>query len=207
VSTAATIDDAVVVGVVAVHPERTGDPRTLRWCTARPGRSDDAGGTTDDGSGVGTDAPTPLDPALAALVEAGVLTSAEVGPGQVLTTLAAGHDWPSAAAAVRAAVQAAVARHGSRRSAGSGAAPTDPDAALHRIATQVLRTEVGPYAAGHGGGVELLAVHDGVVDVRMVGACHGCPAAGWTVQARLERHLRDEAPWTVGVRIVDRPAR
>jgi len=141
------------------------------------------------------------------LVEAGVLTSAEVGPGQVLTTLAAGHDWPSAAAAVRAAVQAAVARHGSRRSAGSGAAPTDPDAALHRIATQVLRTEVGPYAAGHGGGVELLAVHDGVVDVRMVGACHGCPAAGWTVQARLERHLRDEAPWTVGVRIVDRPAR
>ena len=43
--------------------------------------------------------------------------------------------------------------------------------------------EVRPYLVAHGGGVELLGVDDGVVHLRLEGACNGCPSSALTLQA------------------------
>jgi Fe-S cluster biogenesis protein NfuA len=48
---------------------------------------------------------------------------------------------------------------------------------------------------GDGGDVELVDVSpDGVVQVRLKGACHGCPMATMTLKSLIERVLKKEVP-------------
>jgi Fe-S cluster biogenesis protein NfuA len=53
---------------------------------------------------------------------------------------------------------------------------------------------VRPYLAAHGGGVELVAVEDGVVRLRLEGACHGCPSSSLTLRAAVEDAVMKAAP-------------
>ena len=59
---------------------------------------------------------------------------------------------------------------------------------------------MGEIAAAHGGSIELVGARDGVVTVRMHGACRGCPAAVLTMRQRLETQLRRRVP---GMRAVE----
>jgi Fe-S cluster biogenesis protein NfuA/nitrite reductase/ring-hydroxylating ferredoxin subunit len=54
--------------------------------------------------------------------------------------------------------------------------------------------EVRPYVHSHGGEVELLSVDDGVVRLRMSGACSGCAASAMTLKRGIETALRDHYP-------------
>ena len=54
--------------------------------------------------------------------------------------------------------------------------------------------QVRPYIHSHGGDVELLSVDDGVVRVRMSGACQGCAASAMTLQRGIEEALRAGYP-------------
>lgn len=53
---------------------------------------------------------------------------------------------------------------------------------------------IRPHLQADGGDVELVDVVDGVVKVRLKGACHGCPMATMTLQMGIERILRKEVP-------------
>lgn len=57
-----------------------------------------------------------------------------------------------------------------------------------------LRAEIAPALELDGGGIEVLAVADGVASVRLSGACAGCPATILTVLTRLEAELRARVP-------------
>lgn len=46
----------------------------------------------------------------------------------------------------------------------------------------------------HGGDVELVSVNDGVVKVRLTGACVGCPMSVMTLKNCVERALKEEVP-------------
>ena len=59
------------------------------------------------------------------------------------------------------------------------------EAALNRIR---------PALQADGGDVELVDVNDGVVQVRLMGACGGCPMATMTLKAGIERVLKEEVP-------------
>jgi Fe-S cluster biogenesis protein NfuA len=162
---------------IAVHPERTADPATLRWYLGRS--------LADH-----PDVLRALDPLLAQ----GVLREATIEPLAVRTTLAAGRSWAVDAAAVRAAVQDAVRAH-RRHVAELGDAGRA--ALVQRLTSEVLTELIGPLALGHGGAVELAGVRPGPVIevcVRLRGACHGCPAAGSTLHGRLEAELRRRLP-------------
>lgn len=54
--------------------------------------------------------------------------------------------------------------------------------------------EVRPYIHSHGGELELLGVEDGVVRLRMSGACHGCAASAMTLRRGIEAALRERYP-------------
>jgi Fe-S cluster biogenesis protein NfuA len=45
-----------------------------------------------------------------------------------------------------------------------------------------------------GGDVQLVDVKEGVVTVRLLGACGGCPMATMTLQQGIERKLKEEVP-------------
>jgi Fe-S cluster biogenesis protein NfuA len=45
-----------------------------------------------------------------------------------------------------------------------------------------------------GGDVELLAIEDGVVKLRLIGACTGCPMSTLTLKSGIERTLKQVIP-------------
>ncbi len=53
---------------------------------------------------------------------------------------------------------------------------------------------VRPYLGSHGGDVELLDVADGVVRLRMLGSCDGCPSSSVTLKLAVEGAIEAAAP-------------
>ena len=63
--------------------------------------------------------------------------------------------------------------------------------------------EIRPTIQMDGGDVELVDITDeGIVQVRMVGACGGCPMSMVTLQAGIERILKRKVPEVTGVEAV-----
>ena len=68
---------------------------------------------------------------------------------------------------------------------------------------KVLSEQVAPRLAMDGGGIELVDLtEDGVVKVRLQGACQGCPGARMTLQMGVARILREAIPEVKGVEAV-----
>lgn len=63
--------------------------------------------------------------------------------------------------------------------------------------------DVRPYIRSHGGEVEVLDAREGVVRVRMAGACAGCTASAITLKEGVERALRDGLPGFLGLEVED----
>jgi len=60
-----------------------------------------------------------------------------------------------------------------------------------QIAVEEALDEIRPYIESHGGGLELLDVDDGIVHVRMSGACNGCAGSAITLRRGVEEILRE----------------
>ena len=54
--------------------------------------------------------------------------------------------------------------------------------------------KIRPSLQADGGDVELVAVKDGVVRLKLTGACGGCPMSQMTLRMGIERTLRQEVP-------------
>jgi Fe-S cluster biogenesis protein NfuA len=54
--------------------------------------------------------------------------------------------------------------------------------------------KVRPMLQRDGGDVELVEIEDGVVKVRLQGACAGCPMSQMTLKNGIERFLKQEIP-------------
>lgn len=64
-------------------------------------------------------------------------------------------------------------------------------------------TKIRPALQADGGDVELVDVaKDGVVKVRLVGACAGCPMSTMTLALGIERELKKQAPGVTRVESV-----
>jgi Fe-S cluster biogenesis protein NfuA len=54
--------------------------------------------------------------------------------------------------------------------------------------------DIRPQLQADGGDVELVSVEEGVVKVRFLGGCAGCPFANMTLQMGIERYLKQKLP-------------
>jgi Fe-S cluster biogenesis protein NfuA len=54
--------------------------------------------------------------------------------------------------------------------------------------------EIRPLLQADGGDIELVGVEEGVVKVRLRGACAGCPGAAMTLKMAVERRLKAKVP-------------
>ena len=59
---------------------------------------------------------------------------------------------------------------------------------------EAVLDKIRPNLMADGGNVELVAVNDGMVEVRLTGACGGCPMATLTLKMGIERMLKQEIP-------------
>lgn len=65
---------------------------------------------------------------------------------------------------------------------------------------------IRPAVQADGGDIEFVALTpppESVVEIRMHGACVGCPSSSVTLQTGIERNLREHLPEIRGVRAVD----
>jgi len=73
-----------------------------------------------------------------------------------------------------------------------------PDGRRGRIAmrerVEKALEELRSFLQQDGGDVELVDVEDGVVKVKLTGACAGCPGAQMTLTMGIERRLKAEVP-------------
>jgi len=79
-----------------------------------------------------------------------------------------------------------------------GSAPSDMDALREQV--EAALDTIRPAIAMDGGNVELLDIEDGVVTLRMMGACGGCPMSTMTLKRGIEQRLREMVP---GIERVD----
>ena len=167
--------------MVPVHPQQVpGRCDLLRWIIP-------AGVLT--GTGPLAEVPAPL----AALLTDGTLAQITLEGEAVVTRLGSGRIWPEEGARVRTALHTAL-DDPSGWISGTRPASQDDDAELFAAAQEVFVGEVGEFARSHGGSIDLVQVRDGIVTVRLGGACHGCPASWFTLHQRLERQLRLRHP-------------
>ncbi|AQL56623.1 NifU family protein [Abyssicoccus albus] len=74
---------------------------------------------------------------------------------------------------------------------------TEQDTMFEQV-EQVLE-KLRPFLLRDGGDCELVAVDDGIVQLRLLGACGTCPSSTITLKAGIERALLEEVPGVVEV--------
>jgi Fe-S cluster biogenesis protein NfuA len=69
-------------------------------------------------------------------------------------------------------------------------------------AVEKALAKIRPMLQRDGGDVELVEVDNGVVKVRLTGACKGCPMSQMTLKNGIERLLKQEVPGLTAVEAV-----
>jgi len=62
--------------------------------------------------------------------------------------------------------------------------------------------EIRPSLQADGGDVELVDVENGIVKVRLTGACGGCPMSQMTLKQGIERRIKEAIPEVLSVEAV-----
>ncbi len=62
--------------------------------------------------------------------------------------------------------------------------------------------DIRPSLQADGGDVELVDVENGIVRVRLTGACSGCPMSQMTLKQGIEAYIRKEIPEILSVEAV-----
>jgi Fe-S cluster biogenesis protein NfuA len=68
---------------------------------------------------------------------------------------------------------------------------------------QAVIDQIRPMLQRDGGDVELVGVDEGVVTVRLQGACKGCPMSQMTLKNGIEKFLKQQIPEVDRVESVD----
>ena len=67
---------------------------------------------------------------------------------------------------------------------------------------EAVIAKIRPMLQNDGGDVELVDVVDGIVKVRLQGACAGCPGAQMTLKMGIEKQLKQSIPEVKSVEAV-----
>lgn len=74
------------------------------------------------------------------------------------------------------------------------AGPSDTGSEIERQIAEILETRVKPAVAMDGGNIEFVEFREGVVYLRMEGACAGCPSSTMTLKHGIENLLKHYVP-------------
>lgn len=72
----------------------------------------------------------------------------------------------------------------------------DPEAVVQEALAEIL-----PYVHSHGGEIEVVDIDRGIVTVRMLGSCAGCPSSVVTLTQSFEKALRSRWPSLIRIEV------
>lgn len=184
-----------------IETEATPNPATLKFL---PGRDVMGGAGTADFAEAGAADRSPLAGRLFALDG---VARVFLGADFVTVTKADATDWQH----LRPQVLGAILEHAlSGQPVLEGGGPEDEaedvDPADAEVVAQIkdlLDTRVRPAVAGDGGDIVFRGFRDGVVRLKMQGACSGCPSSRATLKHGVETMLRHYVPEVVAVEQVE----
>ncbi len=159
--------------MIPIHATATANPQQLRWVVAADRLP--AAGTVRAAPG-----------RLGVLLDDGAIDEIEIRTTDVLITLRAENSWRELGDDVREALCDALLQPAGWQVQSA----LDDAGRLSAIAAELLAGPIGELAESHGGAIELVSVDRDSVNVRLFGACHGCPAAAATLHDKLQRELR-----------------
>ena len=70
----------------------------------------------------------------------------------------------------------------------------EPKTDVERAIVAILDEDIRPAVAADGGEVTFMGFEDGIVKLKMSGACGSCPSSVMTLKGGIERLLREEIP-------------
>jgi Fe-S cluster biogenesis protein NfuA len=180
-----------------IQTEPTPNPATLKFL---PGREVMRRGTLDFKNAAAAGS-SPLAMRLFAVEGvAGVF----LGSDFVTVTKSDGADWTPLKPQVLASIMdhyASGAPVSNEEAAETGS--TDEDSDTVRQIKELLDTRIRPAVAQDGGDIIFRGFEDGVVYLRMQGACSGCPSSSATLKHGIENMLKYYVPEVVSVQAVD----
>lgn len=78
-----------------------------------------------------------------------------------------------------------------------------PDASLQGRVARIINL-IRPAVQSDGGDIEFLGITpEKIVQIRLHGACVGCPSSAVTLQMGIERNLKDHVPEIKGLQAID----
>jgi NFU1 iron-sulfur cluster scaffold homolog, mitochondrial len=159
--------------MIPIHATTTDHPQQLRWVV--PADRLPARGAVRRAPG-----------RLGEMLDRGPIDEIVVRAGDVLITLRGDSSWRELGDDVREALCDALLNAPAWR---VDAVPDDTTG-LADITAELLAGPIGALAESHGGSIELVSIEGDTVNVRLSGACRGCPAAASTLHDNLQRELR-----------------
>lgn len=72
---------------------------------------------------------------------------------------------------------------------------------LHRIEA-VINDKIRPQLSLHNGDIELVSLEKGILRIRLLGKCSGCPSAILTTEELIGREIREAVPEITDVILV-----
>ena len=166
--------------MIGIHAERVaGDDRVVRWVVPMGmvpvGRVREAPGR------------------LGELFSEGAFSEALTEYGALWLWLRDGLSWSMVGASVQSALRDALA------DPQGWVVDPAPGEVLEHVTADLLAGSVGDFVRSHGGSVSAQPVGGDAVAVQLGGACQHCPAAEYTLRARLLGELRRRCPDLVEV--------
>lgn len=59
---------------------------------------------------------------------------------------------------------------------------------------RIIEERIRPQLAEHGGNLEVVSIKDGVLTVRLLGHCSGCPSANITAEQIIKKEIMEKIP-------------
>lgn len=171
-------------GSVQVIPEMTPNPMSLRFTVNRPLLESGGRNFTSSDKAQGSLLPQ-------ALFALSGVTGVLVARTFVTVTAQPGTDWTQLCGTVEETIRKHIAS-GQPSVSPQASEPSRPGAEIEQGIVKVLEEEIRPAVAMDGGDVEYVGYQDGIVRLRLRGACHGCPSAAITLKLGIEHRLKQQ---------------
>lgn len=72
-----------------------------------------------------------------------------------------------------------------------------------KLIKEIIKTKVRPILVMDGGNIEFIDYKDGVVNVKLMGACNGCPLSSITLKNTVKNIIQEAVPEVVDIQAVD----
>ena len=120
--------------------------------------------------------------------------------GSIITvTKGSEQPWNVLAREIGARIRSAIQGGGPLLAEGAGTSTGTSDEALRDRVEEIVKTQINPALASHGGFISVESVEGGVVAIKMGGGCQGCSSSLATMKSGVETAIRAEIPEIVDV--------